>query len=375
MANPFQFGRAVEGDQFTDREEPLRIVTTCMREGQNAILVSPRRYGKTSLLKTAVRSVNGSGGHAAMVDLMLCADRRAVADEVRKALLPLSRGWLANRLAQWRELVASRIPHLAITLEHGGYETTFRPVARDYDWGDAIASTINLLAELGTRDAPVALVIDEFQKIASIDSGLAGVFKAIVDRTQGMSLVFSGSRRHLMHDLFTHEGAPLKGTGMLIALDLIAREDMVRFLTQRAASAGKLMSESVAESLFDLAHGVPNTVQLFAFWAFQEADQHIDDEAVARGIALAVDAVAPELAVTFSELSSVQQRIVLVLAREGATPHPYEASSLAAFGVEQPATVSKALRRLEESEIAWSTASGWQLVNAAFEQWLLRGER
>src|SRR5207237_1173577 len=250
MANPFQFGRAVEGDQFTDREEPLRLVTTCMREGQNAILVSPRRYGKTSLLKTAVRSINDSGGHAAMVDLMLCADRRAVADEVRKALLPLSRGWLANRVAQWRELVASRIPHLAITLEHGGYETTFRPVARDYDWRDA----------------------------------------------------------------------------------------MVRFLTQRAAGAGKPMSDGVAESLFDVAHGVPNTVQLFAFWAYQEADRRIDDQAVARGIALAVDAVAPELAVTFSELSSVQQRIVLVLARECAIAHPYEASSLAASGGEQTGT-------------------------------------
>lgn len=375
MANPFQFGRAVDGEQFTDREEPLRIVTTCMREGQNAILVSPRRYGKTSLLKTAVRAVNESGGHAAMVDLMLCADRRAVADEIRKALLPLSRGWLANRLAQWRDLVTGRIPQLAITLEHAGYETTFRPVARDYDWGDAIAATINLMAELGTRDAPVALVIDEFQKIASIDPGLAGVFKAIVDRTAGMSLILSGSRRHLMHDLFAHEGAPLKGTGMMIALDLIARDDMVRFLTVRAASAGKAMPESVAQTLFDAAHGIPNTVQLFAFWAFQEADRRIDGEALARGIALAVDAVAPELAATFSELSSVQQRIVLTLAREGAIAHPYEASSLAAFGVAQPATVSKALRRLEESEIAWPTERGWQLVNAAFEQWLLRDAR
>jgi hypothetical protein len=374
MANPFQFGRAVEGDQFTDREEPLRIVTTCMREGQNAILVSPRRYGKTSLLKTAVRSVNDAGGHAAMVDLMLCSDRRAVADEVRKALLPLSQGWLGKRLDRWRELVSSRIPHLAITLEHGGYETTFRPVARDYDWGDAIAATIRLMAELGTRDAPVALVIDEFQKIASIDAGLAGVFKGIVDQTKGMSLVFSGSRRHLMHDLFTGEGAPLKGTGMVVALDLIARDEMVLFLTQRAAGAGKLMSEAVAESLFDAAHGVPNTVQLFAFWAFQEAGRRIDEASLVRGIRLAVDAVAPELAVTFSELSSVQQRIVLTLAREGAVAHPFEAASLADFGVIQPGTVSKALKRLENSEIAWSTPRGWQLVNAAFEQWLLRDQ-
>jgi len=374
MANPFQFGRAVEGDQFTDREEPLRIIATCMREGQNAILVSPRRYGKTSLLKTAVGSVNDAGGHAAMVDLMLCSDRRAVADEVRKALLPLSQGWLAKRLEKWRELVSNRIPHLAITLEHGGYETTFRPVARDYDWGDAIAETIKLMAELGTQDAPVALVIDEFQKIASIDAGLAGVFKAIVDQTKGMSLVFSGSRRHLMNDLFTGDGAPLKGTGMVIALDLIARNDMVLFLTQRAAGAGKLMSEAVAESLFDAAHGVPNTVQLFAFWAHQEAGRRIDEASVARGISLAVDAVAPELAVTFSELSSVQQRIVLTLAREGAVAHPFEAASLADFGVTQPGTVSKALRRLENSEIAWSTPRGWQLVNAAFEQWLLRSQ-
>jgi uncharacterized protein len=374
MANPFQFGRAVEGDQFTDREEPLRIVTTCMREGQNAILVSPRRYGKTSLLKTAVRSVNDFGGHSAMVDLMLCSDRRAVADEVRKALLPLSQGWLGKRFERWRELISGRIPHLAITLEHGGYETTFRPVARDYDWGDAIAATIKLMAELGTRDAPVALVIDEFQKIASIDAGLAGVFKGIVDQTKGMSLVFSGSRRHLMHDLFTGDGAPLKGTGMVVALDLIARDDMVLFLTQRAAGAGKLMSEAVAESLFDAAHGVPNTVQLFAFWAFQEASRSIDEASLARGIRLAVDAVAPELAVTFSELSSVQQRIVLTLAREGAVAHPFEAASLAEFGVTQPGTVSKALKRLENSEIARSTPRGWQLVNAAFEQWLLRDQ-
>ncbi|MGH7722310.1 MAG: AAA family ATPase [Candidatus Dormibacteria bacterium] len=372
MANPFQFGRAVQGDQFTDREEPLRVVTTLMREGQNAILVSPRRYGKTSLLKTAVRAVDDAGGHAAMVDLMLCSDRRAVADEVRRALLPLSQGWLGKRLAQWRELVSRRVPHLAVTLEHGGYETSFRPVARDYDWGEAIAATIDLMAELGTRDAPVALVIDEFQKIAGIDSALAGVFKAIVDRTRGMSLVFSGSRRHLMHDLFTGDGAPLKGTGMVIALDLIARADMVPFLTQRAAGAGKMMSEQVAETLFDAAHGIPNTVQLFAFWAYQEAGRRIDEASLARGIGLAVDAVAPELAVTFSELSPVQQRIVLTLAREGTIAHPFEAASLTRFGVTQPATVSKALHRLENNEVAWSTARGWQLVNAAFEQWLLR---
>ncbi|MFN2569478.1 MAG: ATP-binding protein [Candidatus Dormibacteria bacterium] len=372
MANPFQFGRAVAGERFTDREGPLRVISSCMREGQNVILMSPRRYGKTSLLKVAVEAMTAGGGRAAMVDLQLCADRRMVAEELRRALLPLSEGWIHRRLDEWRKMVTRHVPYLVIGLEHDGYSTTFRPMGREYDWGDAIASLIGLMAELGTRREPIALVIDEFQKVTSIDRDLAGLFKGIVDRTQGLSLVFSGSRRHLMEDLFSDEGAPLKGTGMTVALDLIPRADMVSFLMQRAAGAGKMLAEDVAGLIYDSAHGVPNTVQLFAFWAFQEGRRRVDTAAVHRGINLAVDAVAPELASTYLELSSVQQRLVLALAAAGAVAHPFEGRFVAEVGVDQAASVQKALRRLEQAEIAWPTPAGWQLVNAAFERWLLR---
>jgi hypothetical protein len=57
-----------------------------------------------------------------------------------------------------------------------------------------------------------------------------------------------------------------------------------------------------------------------------------------------------------------------------ANPFQFGRASLADFGVTQPATLSKALRRLEDSEITWPTSAGWQLVNAAFEQWLLRDQ-
>ncbi|HZU77492.1 MAG TPA: ATP-binding protein, partial [Dehalococcoidia bacterium] len=188
MANPFQFGRAVDGDRFTDREAQLETVLACMRDGQNLILVSPRRYGKTSLLKVAARSLEAEGGHAAIVDLMLCSDRRMVAEEIRRAVIPLSRGWLRRRLSAWRALVERHVPMLQVSVEHDGYSTAFKPVPREYDWGEAVAGLVSLMAELGTREHPVALVIDEFQKITSIDAQLAGTFKGIVDRTQGLSL-------------------------------------------------------------------------------------------------------------------------------------------------------------------------------------------
>jgi|SRR5579884_1215388 len=371
MANPFQFGRAVDGDRFTDREAQLETVLACMRDGQNLILVSPRRYGKTSLLKVAARSLEAEGGHAAIVDLMLCSDRRMVAEEIRRAVIPLSRGWLRRRLSAWRALVERHVPMLQVSVEHDGYSTAFKPVPREYDWGEAVAGLVSLMAELGTREHPVALVIDEFQKITSIDAQLAGTFKGIVDRTQGLSLVFSGSRRHLMHELFTEDGAPLKGVGMTLALDVIPRDDMAMFLVKRSSVEGKQMPLEVAQTIFDAAHGVPNTVQLFAFWAFNEADGAIDDEAMQRGIALAVDSLAPELSVLFAAMSPVQQRVVLRIAREGTVLQPLAGDFLAAVDVQQPATVQKALRRLERDEVVWRTAAGWQLVNAAFERWLL----
>lgn len=125
---------------------------------------------------------------------------------------------------------------------------------------------MQLLREAQSEKHPVSLVIDEFQKVAEIDSALPGLFKSLTDlELRGVSLVLSGSRRHVMHELHSGPGAPMLGVGELMTLDLVPEADMVAFTQSRAEAEGKGISEAAAHLLFQNARGVPAYVQRLAF--------------------------------------------------------------------------------------------------------------
>ncbi len=84
--NPFHYGSPVSGERFTDRRPELTALLACMTQGQNAVVLSPRRYGKTSLLKRAVEDVRAQSGRAAMVSLIGCSSRRQMAQALATAV-------------------------------------------------------------------------------------------------------------------------------------------------------------------------------------------------------------------------------------------------------------------------------------------------
>ena len=58
MTNPYRYGAPVSGSQFTGRHAELRAVADRMRNGINILVLSPRRYGKTSLIEKAAGRVS-----------------------------------------------------------------------------------------------------------------------------------------------------------------------------------------------------------------------------------------------------------------------------------------------------------------------------
>lgn len=177
-----------------------------------------------------------------------------------------------------------------------------------------------------------------------------------------------------MEDLFIREGAPLLGTGMLISLDLIPEAEMVDFIIRRMAAGGKLCSEAVAARLFHRAHRLPNAVQLLGFFAWQEAGRRVTIADVDRSLDLGVDLAAPELSRLFERLSPVQRRLLVEMAREGHVAQLFAGDFVRSLHVGQQSTLQAAVRRLQRDELIWTTADGWQLVDALLERWIVRGE-
>lgn len=372
MPNPFEFSEPVLGDSFTDREQELKTLTARMMTGQNVIVISPRRFGKTSLILNAQESVRRRGGRTGIANLFWCQTRQEIAQELATAVVRGPLGWLRGRVEDLRSRIAD-LPGASLSLEKDGYRVSLSPLKAQSDWTAEIRRTMTLLQDARSERHPVSLVIDEFQKVAEVDPNLPGFFKSLTDaELRGVSLVLSGSRRHVMNELHAGPGAPLLGVGEILTLDPVPEADMIAFLQARVQAEGKRMTESAARLLFERARGVPAYVQRLAFEAFEGAHKLMDEAVVDAAVATVLRRERQYFEVIFEDLAPNQRRLLRALALQP-TRSLMSRDFLDQSGLRANSSAGRALESLEASEKVELGPDGWQVSDPLFALWLARG--
>lgn len=374
MGNPFRYGSAVRGPAFGDRERELRSLTGFMRNGINVLLLSPRRYGKSSLTLRAVERIQRERGRAARADLARCGPSlqefaETLASAVFRDALGGARGLTHEVQRRLAELRASVRMETGLTADgRPSFSVALTPLRPDTDWRAEIEAVLRALVE-GAGDRTTALVIDEFQRVEAIDPTLPWFFKGISDQLPQLSLVFAGSRRTFMSSLAQGANAPFTGLGETMSLDVIPEPVMVAFLRDRTTDEAKEMEEGAAHRIYALAAGVPAYVQQLAYHAFEEAGRAITPASVDRGLLRLLENEGAVFADRLDRRPGVQQRVLKALA---AAPErqPFSMAFMARAGIGQPGSVRKALSPLEEDELIDRNAGEWRVSNPFFGLWL-----
>ena len=369
--NPFVSGSPVRGDQFGDRRAETDFLARRMRLGQNVFVMSPRRFGKTSLLLRANEETRRSGGRVAMANLFYCASRREVAEQLTRSVIDGALGWLQGTLQDVKERL-SRLPGVSPSIEHGGWKISLSVSPAGDDFAQEIRRPVELLAEAARRGLPVALVIDEFQQVVDIDDGLPGVFKAISDDLPEVSLVFAGSRKHVMQRLFVGRGAPLQNAAEMLSLGVIEEREMVSFLRARAFRGGRTITLGAAVDAYRLMRGIPHFVQLLASSAFDRDEEPIDELVVKRALVDVLSRQHGELAIRYESLNSTQRRLLRALAGHP-TRHLDAREVLERMGLAK-SSAHRARDGLDEVEhIILDERFGWRVADPIFELWVQHG--
>ncbi len=369
--NPFRYGAPVEAASFCDRAAELDALTGRMGDSIHAFVLSPRRYGKTSLLLEALRRFRKAGGRGGYANLLLCTTEAEVAGVVltavvREVLRPVGRT---------RHTLEDVVRHLraAPTIDvgpDGNVSISLQPATGAERWYEVLEDAVALLERAGERH-PAALVLDEFQQVAEIGpKGLGGAFKALADQARDTSLVFAGSRLSVMERLTRARGAPLLGMGETFDLGVVPEDEMSAHLVGRARQGGKRLARADARALYRRADAVPNDVQWLAHAAFEVAGDTIDEAAIDAGLASIVRRQAGFFAERYESLAPSQQRIVRELARSP-REKVYAKAFLDAVMVANANAVTTALRALAEQEIARRDGRRWRLASPFFRAWLL----
>ena len=367
--DPFHYGSPAGADHFCDRDHELAEIEARMLSGNNVVLLSPRRYGKSSLLLRAIERVRRRGGSSGYISLIRCSSRREVAEAVASGILngPLSS--MTRRRENLKELLRDlRVAPVLGVDATGGFTLSFSAAAAAPDWDTVLADSLRLLGRR-SRQRSTSLVLDEFQRVLEIDPGLGGVFKAVADELNTTSLVFAGSKLHLMHRLASGPGAPLLGMGERFVLDVVGEDAMTRYLMERATAAGKPMTRGVAELIYSAVDGIPNDVQRLAFEAFHLAADVIDEEVVAIAVQSIVSHQSTDYGELFERLAPTQQRVLRALAADP-TASVYSAAFLRETDITNPNSVRAALDVLEGRELVRRRDGTWLVSNAFLRAWL-----
>jgi uncharacterized protein len=373
--NPFRYGAVARGEYFTDREHELRSLLADVRGGQDVVVFSPRRLGKTSLVLRAVEELRAEGMLVAYLDLLGSPSKPELADDLGQAfydglLSPLERA-LDRVRAFFENLVVS--PRITVgqdarpQLEFLGYEP-------EQDADKLIEGLLELPGRLAAEGHRIAVVLDEFQEIVSIDPRLPGQLRAVFQQQAEIAHVYLGSKRHLMEPLFMERGAALYRSAKPMPLGPIAPHEFAGFLRDRFRAGGVELGDEALEEILTLTGGRPYETQELCSFAWVRAASEaapLDRELIGRALQDVVDAESARYLAVWDRLSASQRALLLALSRESG--RVYGEAYRRRHKLGSASAVQAALARVQQYELVDSVEGGGYVIADVFMRaWLRR---
>jgi hypothetical protein len=274
MTNPFVYGEVVPVVAFVDRETELDRLTRDLLAGQKIFLISPRRYGKSSLVRQALRAAERGGALTVEVTVSSYSSYVAFLEGYARALLGVetrldkARAWL-------RDMLGSVRPEARLEPdERGGSRLALSfPSARSERDVSRLAQEVFALpgriAEARRRRLAVAL--DEFQAIGSFDGGsVEHSLRAAVQHQRQVGYVFSGSEPSLMERMLGRS-RPFYKAGPVMRLQKIPADRFADFIEARFRATRLRPSAGLGAAVVELAGNLPYDVQRLAHEVWDDA--------------------------------------------------------------------------------------------------------
>jgi hypothetical protein len=298
--NPFVYGEVVPAAAFVDRVDELDRIVGDLAAAQKIFLISPRRYGKSSLIRRALATMSTRGALTVDVTVSTFSSYVAFLEGYARAVLAAETKW--DRARTWlrdairtaraeiryapdmrtRGAAARRIPDTGPTSgplrEHGalgalgGLTVSFPGVRSDRDVSRLAQEVFALPARLAeARGRKVVVALDEFQAIGGFNGGsVEHAMRAAVQHQREVGYVFAGSEPSLMERMLGPK-RPFYKAGPVMRLAKIPADEFAGFIDARFSRTGFRPEAGLGAAVVDLAGNLPYDVQRLAHETWDDA--------------------------------------------------------------------------------------------------------
>jgi AAA+ ATPase superfamily predicted ATPase len=284
METPFVYGKLATGNNFTDRDPDLERLVRNFTAGTNTILISPRRWGKSSLVNKAAGEARISDESLVfvMIDLFNIRNEEEFYKCLAESVIRAASSRIEEVISNVKEFMKEWIPKISFSPD------SQHEFSLSLNWNEITEQPdeiLNLAENIAVfKEKRIVVCLDEFQNIGYYGDPLAfqRKLRANWQKHQNVSYCLYGSKRHMMMEVFTSPSMPFYKFGDLMFLSKISADYWISFITGRFRSTGKNISADQAEKIAAMADNHPYYVQQLAqlVWFRTEisvADENIDE--------------------------------------------------------------------------------------------------
>ena len=259
--NPFRYGIVVDDPYFINREKEMAEISLDLASGNNLIITSPRRYGKTSLVLKVINQLEQKGYPVIYLDFFRIPDLKQFMDTYASQILKKQTG-IQKSLGIFQKWIRGMRP--AVSIDQSGspvFTFSHDPLVHVYD---SLTDILNLPLKIDSNKRWI-IVMDEFQDIEKLNGKETEKwFRSVMQFHDRISYVFLGSKTHLIGQMFSQKDRAFYGFGKLIRIEKIPLEEMERFIVTRMEQAGASCDPSFAMEIINISDNIPYYVQFLA---------------------------------------------------------------------------------------------------------------
>jgi hypothetical protein len=267
VQNPFVYGEVVPREAFADRAVELDRLVSDLGAGQKVFLISPRRYGKSSLVRQALATLARRGALTVEITVSSYSSYVSFLEGYARALTAVESKW--ERARTWlTEVITSTRPEIRYDPKETGLgrlSVAFPQVHTARDVGRLANEVFEMPGRLATeRKRPVVVALDEFQAVDGFNGGsVEHALRAAAQHQREVGYVFAGSEPSLMEKMIGPR-RPFYKAGPVMRLEKIPADEFAAWIEARFTKSGIKPESGLGAAIVDLAGNLPYDVQRLA---------------------------------------------------------------------------------------------------------------
>lgn len=369
MESPFQYGTLVTDAYFVNRVKERKELKTHLSSGINVMLVSPRRWGKSSLVKESMKELVQETNNIKVCYLdatTILSEENFYESFAREVIKSCE-----NRVELWIDAVKKYLGSISPRIMIGpdpmtDFSLGFDLKALKSNELDVLNLPERIAQKKGIR---IIICVDEFQDFANLKTykSLEAKMRSVWQKQSNVSYCLYGSKRHMMLDIFNSSSNPFYRFGQMMYLDKIATDDWCNFIVKRFNDTGKTISRDLARYLTCLVSNHSWYVQQLSHFVWMDTEVTATKESIDDSLQYILNTNKPLYQSECDNLTSSQ--ISLLKAIASGEKELTSVETMRNYNLGTPQNVLKNKKILLNKDYIEKKDKTFVFVDTVFEKW------